>query len=216
LAREYNIYISKNISKIVVIVLIVSNILCAALLYNQLIITNEYIKKIEEYENNMNKLTKLQEEEIEKQCVTYYEKHLTKLLDEYELTFLAQKQWNYALSLNGEIVDKSIIYIDDDYVHLILAEIVEEEDILPSQILKKGTISGDDPNDMLQDHINISTNIDYSINVDKNGYDTKVIYDFKNIPKGTLINIKLSPLLSECLQVGKGPHWENRIEIIRK
>lgn len=194
----------------------ISNILFAVLLFNQVKLTNDYSKRIEEYAIEKDNLKKLQEEEIEKQCVAYYEQHLRKIMDEYELSFLAQKQWNYALSVNGKTLDRSIIYIQEDYVQLILAEIIQDDDILPPNILIKGTICSDDPNDMLQDHINVFTTVDYSIKTEEKDYNKRVVYEFKNIPKGTIISLKLSFLLSERLMIGNGPEWESLIEIIRK
>lgn len=215
----YNTYKNSSkvtVIKIVAIIMSISNILFAVLLFNQLKISDNYSKKIEEYTREKDNLIKLQEEEIEKQCIAYYEQQLRKIMNDYELNFLAQKQWNYALSLNGKPVDRSIIYVEEDYVQLILAEIVEEDDILPPEILMKGTISGADPNDMLQDHINIFTTVDYSVKSEEKGYNKRVVYELKNIPKGTVITLKLSFLLSERLMIGNGPDWESRIEIIRK
>jgi hypothetical protein len=208
--------VSKDIYKIAAVVLTMLNILCLTLLYNQIIITNEYSKTIEDYKNEINRITELQEKQIEEKCIEYYEQHLTKVLDEYDLNFLAQKQWNYALSLNGKVVDKSIIYINEDYVHLILAEVMEDKEVLPQAILKKGTISGADPYDMLQDHLSISTNIEYSMRVEEEDCNRRVIYDFRKIPKGTIIYLNLSFLLSERLQIGEGPQWESKIQIIRR
>jgi len=112
---------------------------------------------------------------------------------------------------------QNTVYITEDSVRIILAELVIDKDILPKEILEKGTVTGSDPNDPLHGHLSVFTNIPCTTKMDENSQGRRVIYDFNNIPQGTVISLKISPLLSERLEIGVADQpWENLVEIIRK
>jgi len=206
-----------NVPTAIIVILLFSNILFAGSLYNQVKVSHEYEKEIEEKDVIVEKLKNIQKEEIQEQATAYYAQQIQKLLGEQELVFLAQKQWEYTLTLNGNRLKQNTIYITEDSVRIILAELVIDKDILPKEILEKGTVTGSDPNDPLQEHLSIFTNIPYSTKMDENSQGRRVIYDFNNIPQGTVISLKISPLLAERLEIGVADQqWENLVEIIRK
>lgn len=206
-----------NVPIIIIIALLFSNIIFAGNLYSQIKVSHTYEKEIEEKDVIVEKLKNIQKEEIHEQATAYYAQRIQKLLGEEELAFLAQKQWEYTLTLNGNRLKQNAIYITEDSARIILAELVIDKDILPKEILEKGTVTGSDPNDPLQEHISIFTNIPYTTKMDENSQGRRVIYDFNNIPQGTVISLKISPLLAERLEIGvEDQQWENPVEIIRK
>lgn len=206
-----------NIPIIIIVVLLFTNIIFAGNLYNQIKVSHEYEKEIEEKDVIVEKLKNIQKEEIQEKAIAYYAQQIQKLINEEELAFLAQKQWEYTLTLNGNRLKQNTIYITEDSVRIILAELVIDKDILPKEILEKGTVTGSDPNDPLQEHLNIFTNIPYTTKMDENSRGRRVIYDFNNIPQGTVISLKISPMLAERLEIGVADQQlENLVEIIRK
>lgn len=144
-----------------------------------------------------------------------YSERLKKLLDEYELTALAQKQWNYILTVNGNNINTKTLYLNDNNVKIVLAEIRNKEDILPTDLLNKGRVYSDDPNDSLISHIKIVSLANYKSDVEKQEKNCRIIYQFNNIPHGTMISIYLSDMLKYRLNFGENLD-DNKIELIYK
>jgi len=205
-----------NASTAIIVVLLFSNILFAGSLYNQVKVSHEYEKEIEEKDVIVEKLKNIQKEVLQEKATAYYAQQIQKLINEEELAFLAQTQWGYTLTLNGNRIKQNTIYINDDSARIILAELVTDKDILPKEILEKGTVTGSDPNDSLHEHLSIFTNIPYTTKMDENSQGRRVIYGFNNIPRGTVISLKVSPLLAERLEGEADQQWDSLIEIIRK
>jgi len=205
-----------NVPTVIILVILFLNILFAGSLYKQIKVSQEYEKEIEEKDLIVEKLKNIRKEEIQEKATAYYAQQIQKLLSEQDLVFLAQAQWEYTLTLNGNRMKENTIYTNDDSVRIILAELAIDKDILPKEILDKGTVTGNDPNDPLQEYLSIFTNIPYTTKIDENSQGRRVIYDFSNIPQGTVISLKISPLLTERLKIGVvGKQWENLVEIIR-
>ncbi len=205
-----------NILTVFIFALILTNLIFAGNLYNQAQFSKEYQIEIEEKANLIDELRNTQENDIKQKCTTYYTAQLQKLLSEQDLVFIAQKQWKYLFTLNGEVQDKHTIYIEEDSAHVILAEILNDNEILPENILRNGRITGNDPNDLLKEHCIVYTTIPYTVREDENDQGRRIMYDFKKIPHGTVISFKISPILAERLGTKYEEHlWESRIEIIR-
>ncbi|MTI80439.1 MAG: hypothetical protein FH758_06065 [Firmicutes bacterium] len=206
-----------NIPTAIIIALLFSNAIFAGILYNQINVSNEYLNEIEEKDVKLKKSMNLREEEIKTKSIKYYAQQLQKLMSERELVFLAQKHWEYILTLNGNKLKQNTIYINEDSARIVLAEMVLDRGILPKGILEKGTVTGADRNDPLQGHLSLYTNIPYTTRIEENSQGRKVIYGLKKIPEGTVISLKMSPLLAERLGIGmEDQQLERRIEIIRK
>lgn len=202
---------------IIIIILLFTNSITAGILYQQFRIEKGYEIELAVKEDTIKELKTIQEEKMKENSIIYYTMQLQKLLSEQDLIFLAQEQWEYLITLNGEILNQHTIYIEADSAHIIMAELLKDKEILPEEILEKGKITGNDPNDLLQDHCDIYTTIPYTTKVDENKHSRRVVYDFKEIPHGTVISLKMSPILAARLGREEG-NWqgESRIEIIRK
>ena len=196
---------------IFIITLICANIIFAGGLYRQIRISKAYVIDLDKKDAEIDQLTKSNDDILREKLETFYLKNIKKLLSEQELVFLAQKQWEYILSINGNSLKQNRIYIEEDSARITLAEIVYEKDILPKEVLSMGTITGNDKNDPLGDHFQVITNTLYSVKVDESDNGRRIVYEFKDIPRGTIINIKLSPMLAERLSF-----QENWLELIRK
>lgn len=144
-----------------------------------------------------------------------YSKKLKELLDDAEIIALAQKQWNYVLTVNGSNVSSKTLYIDNNNVMLVLAEIKNKEDILPADLLAKGKVTGGDPNDSLDSHFKVASLAEFTKSLEQEDGDNRIIYKFKNIPHGTIISIYLSDMLKYRLNF-QNDMDDNKIELIYK
>lgn len=213
LRKQWFIHTFSDARSAMVTILLLCNILWIGLFYNQWKIAERDQRDMAQNQ----KLVGQGMEEVQAQCKAYYAQQLQKLLGEEDLVFLAQNRWRYVITLNGKVVEREIIYLEEPSAHIILAEFVEDKEILPEEILKKGTITGSDPKDFLQDHLRVITNAAYSTKVETSKQGRRVIYDFKDIPKGTIINLKPSVLLKERLSIGtKEAQWGSYIEVISR
>lgn len=194
-------------------ILLLTNIMTGCFLYHQMQLCGTYKNDIEQKRGELQQFKKQIREEVEAQKEMYYAQQIQKLLPDQELTYLAQNHWQYVLTLNGKQVTEDIVYLKDPAAHIVLAEVVKELDILPRSILKKGTITGGDPLDRLQDHLRMMTNAAYTIAEEETPQGRRVVYDLKEVPSGTIINLKPSILLVDRL--GFGEEGMGRIEIIR-
>lgn len=146
---------------------------------------------------------------------TLYSQKLKKLLDSDEITSLAQKQWTYKLTANGNDVNSKTIYLTDTNVKLVLAEIKNKEDIFPDDLAAKGRITGGDPKDSLDSHLQVVSLAASTKSSEQQGGDSKIIYEFKNVPHGTIITLTLSDMLKYKLNFGDKLD-DNKVELIFK
>lgn len=144
-----------------------------------------------------------------------YSKKLKSLLDDAEIITLAQKQWDYVLTVNGNNVSSKTLYIDNNNVMLVLAEIKNKEDILPADLLAKGKVTGGDPNDSLDSHFKVASLAEYTKSLEQKDGDNRIIYKFQNIPHGTIISLYLSDMLKYRLNF-QNDLDDDKIELIYK
>jgi hypothetical protein len=207
-----------SLVKVLIIILILSITVNIVLLgeaakakkaYNA--VMDDYGLKKEELEAKL----KAEEKELEKICDEYYCDKLTKIVDEEALMILAQKQWNYILTVNGKEFTGDIMYSDDKNIKIVLAEICNKEKVLPHDILVKGTVTGGDSNDSIASHLDIVSLVDYNKYEDKEQYGKRMCYEFKDIPKGTIITLKISEILKQSLDLEQKINLkDNDLEII--
>lgn len=137
----------------------------------------------------------------EKLFEKYYSDKLKKVMNDEDLTVLSQKQWNYNLTVNGDEIKNDIIYLKDRSLKIVLAETHNKDKLLPDDILAKGNITGGDLSDSIDSNINIVTTAEYEKKIDKEDIGNRVIYEFNNIPHGTIISLNLSEILTYRLNL---------------
>lgn len=141
----------------------------------------------------------------------YYEEKLINLLDKDKLTSIAKEKWKYSLYVNNMPLKDNQVYVNSKNIAIILEEKLVGDRNLPSKIEEWGTLTGGDKCDKFYDHLSIKTKFPYdrNIKVERDGKSTTVYYTFKDIPRGTIITIKLSEVLRERLNI-----MNNTLEII--
>lgn len=173
------------------------------------------LKYFSEKDENLKSSADLKENDFEKSFDTLYSQKLKKLLDNTEIISLAQKEWNYVITVNGKNVTAKTLYLDNNNVKLILAEIKNKEDILPEDLLKKGMVTGGDANDSLDSHMKVVSLAKYTKSSEQKDGNSRIIYEFKDMPHGTIVSLKLSDMLKYRLNLGNELK-DNKIELIYK
>ncbi|SKA93900.1 hypothetical protein SAMN05443428_11511 [Caloramator quimbayensis] len=126
----------------------------------------------------------------------YYSEKLSKLFSQEELIILSQRQWGLKLTANGCEINNETIYLKDRNLKIVLAEYLKDkEKLLPDEILKTGTITGGDKNDSLSSHLEVISPIPCNIYTEKKDLDSRLCIEVKDIPRGTLITLRLSEIL---------------------
>ncbi len=167
------------------------------------------IKNYTEKQAELNTKLTATDADLEKIFDKYYSERLQKFMDQDDLMFLSQRQWNYAFTMNGVGIGESTIYTEEKNLKFVLAEFQNIEKILPQDILKKGSVTGGDPNDSLEAQVNISSLAKYNKYDENQEQGTRICYEFKDLQPGTIITLKLSEALKYRLNLK-----ENVIEII--
>lgn len=212
---------NKNINSklsIIILILLVSfavNIILTCALVKCKGESKVALKNSSEEDEKLKSDIKSKDSEDQKKFDSLYSQKLKKLLDDTEIIELAQKQWNYVLTVNGGNVNTKTVYLNDNNVMLVLAEIKSKEDILPEDLLIKGEVTGGDPNDSLDSHLKVVSLAEYTRSSEQKDGDSRIIYKFKNIPHGTMISLYLSDMLKYRLNFGKNLD-DNKIELIYK
>lgn len=173
------------------------------------------LKYFSEKDENLKSSADLKESDFEKSFDTLYSQKLKKLLDNTEIISLAQKEWNYVITVNGKNVTAKTLYLDNNNVKLILAEIKSKDDILPEDLLKKGMVTGGDSNDSLDSHMKVVSLAKYIKSSEQKDRNSRIIYEFKDMPHGTIVSLKLSDMLKYRLNLGNELK-DNKIELIYK
>lgn len=154
------------------------------------------------------------QEERETYAKSYYAKQIQSVLTPEELVFVAQRQWECVLSANGKSFTGATMMIENtNNVRIMVAEVIENPDSLPLELLKQGSIGQSDKADSLLEHIQIYTTIPYKITTEEAEGSIKYYYEFKNVPKGSVIGIEVSEVLKERLAC-KEMLKENRLQVI--
>lgn len=111
---------------------------------------------------------------------------ITKNYPYKEQLSIAQKQWHYELRLDDKTIMSSIIETDKTDFKVILAEGHDTSPLVPIDVFNNGKVSGE-----TKDHIKFNNYIPI-----KDGTAGTVVwsfvYEFKNVPHGTNIEVKIS------------------------
>lgn len=177
-----------------------------------------YSKLLSDYKNieeKVNELENIDNDKLKIMFKDYCSENLHKVMNDTELAYLAQRQWNYALTVNGEEFNSKTMYTESKNIKILLSEIAPKENLLPDDILCTGKVTGGDPNDSMKEHISITAPADFIINEEtvKNGQ--MLSFDFSDVPKGTIIYVNLSEMLKYQLKLEeKIELYDNILEII--
>lgn len=144
----------------------------------------------------------------------YYSDKIKKLLTPDEMKTLSKRQWKYLVNINGELFNTNTIYLDKtENIRLTFSAFVEDQDILPKDILKQGRFYSQ--NEKLSDYISICSTAEYNASVEEDGINQTYVYEFTNVPQSTVISITLGDLFKKLLIDNPGV-TQNRIEIITR
>lgn len=178
-------------------------------------IINTLNKSMEEVYNEktkeLDKKLKITNEEQRKLQDSYYEEMLIKLLGKEKLTVIAKENYKYSIYVNNMEIKEDQVNINSKDILIILEEKEIKESNLPSEIEKWGSITGGDISDKFYDYLSVKADILYDMQVKhlENEKSTQVYYIFKDVPRGTIITLKISEVLSERLKI-----TNNIIEIL--
>lgn len=177
-----------------------------------------YSKLLSDYRNIEEKVTELKNNTDDKLKIMFKEycsENLHKVMNDTELAYLAQRQWNYALTVNGQEFNSKTIYAESKNIKILLSEIAPKEALLPQDILCTGKVTGGDPKDNMKEHINITAPVDFTLNEEIVENGKMLSFEFKDVPKGTIIYINLSEMLKYQLKLEeKIELYDNILEII--
>ncbi|KYH34717.1 hypothetical protein CLTEP_13140 [Clostridium tepidiprofundi DSM 19306] len=173
------------------------------------------IKECISKRKSLDGILNVRKKELDEMFDKYYSDKLRELMGKDDLVILAQKQWNYVLTVNGKKLRGNTIYITDNHIKIVLAEFTNKERVLPKEILMKGTLTGGDPNDSLDSHLKIISQEKYNKHQEEKEGNKRIIYEFNNIPRGTIITLKLSEILKSRLNLDKNKYpSSNEYEIV--
>lgn len=199
----------KNILIVVISISLALNVLFIGQNFKVSAQNKSIVKNYTEKQEELNAKLTATDADLEKIFDKYYSEKLQKFMDQDDLMFLSQRQWNYALTMNGIGIGERTIYTEEKNLKFILAEVQNVEKILPQDILKKGNVTGGDANDSLEAQVKVSSLAKYNKYNESEEQGTRICYEFKNLEPGTIITLKLSEALKYRLNL-----QENVIEII--
>lgn len=153
---------------------------------------NEIVYNYTEKEKKLQDNLDMSEENLNKKFEQFYADKLRSFIDEKDLVMLAQKQWNYVLTVNGEPVTGSVYNTSSRNIKIVLAENENSDKILPEEILLKGTVTGGDSNDSLEEHFLVKSSVKFEMKKESYKSGNGICYEFKDIKEPTIITIYLS------------------------
>ena len=211
--HNLNLYL-KLLASLLFVSIILNLIFLATVVNTRRISTeaiNDYSTKTKELDEKIN----LKDSDMEKIFDKYYADKLRSFIDEKDLVLLARKQWNYMLTINGGPFNGGSVNTTDKNIKLVLAEIKNDAKTLPQDILIKGTITGGDTNESLDDHFKVSFSKEYKKYEENDANGNRICYEFKNVSQGSIITIILTPILKDRLNLNdKMKPDDNKLQII--
>jgi hypothetical protein len=209
-----NFLLKKNFKVITLIILIFTFLLGVLCIkgYGDLSNTKAWAKGIQQsYQNKSSVLeAKINEIDSKNQAMDtkliqledkYYEDKLIKLLGKDKLISLAKEKWKYSLWANDAAFNDDHIYLSTKSVTIVFTENQFKEDVLPKSIHYLGSLTNGDKADKFYDHLIIETQIPYERKMRSNANVSIVSYTFKDVPRGSIITLRLSEPLRERLKL---------------
>jgi len=202
--------------KIILTLLIVLIGLNISFIAETLKVKKAYKTLANDYNNTLIKLeekSSQNKEVFEKEFDKYHSEKLKKVIQEDDLIKIAQNQWNYVITINGKKINANTIYTQDRNIKIVLAEFCTKEKLLPQDILIKGMLTGGDPNDKIQSHIEIFSSNKVNTYEENTDGDKYIVYEIEGISPGDIITLKMSPMLKDRLGLGEVGQ-DNYIEVV--
>lgn len=115
-----------------------------------------------------------------------------------ELLEIAKNEWKYRLTINGKDVPKNeVVEVNTSNLEIVLSETQSAYPMLPIEIYNKGALKN------YQEHIKIMApkSIKYDINAASGTIVDSIQYQFKNLKKGTKVQIKITDELKQRLNL---------------
>ncbi|WP_182201274.1 hypothetical protein [Paraliobacillus salinarum] len=151
----------------------------------------EMISIKEEYELHVNNI------EEEKDAYKAFIAKSTDYLEENELLELAKSEWHYNIEINDDLVPANgKVEINKNDFKIIYSEKQASHQILPSEIYMQGAINGD-----YFEHLVIKGVEPEHIRRTDGTIVTAFIYEFKNVPSDTTIELEVSDELKDRLRL---------------
>lgn len=155
---------------------------------------NDYELEIDELEDLVDEY-EIRIESIEEELTGYknFNKKTIAYLNEEELLDLANDIWNYKIEIDGmSIPPNGEIQISKNNFEVVCSEEIAPYQILPSEIINQGKISGE-----YFDHLVIHGYQPSEISRTDGIVITAFVYKFEDIPSNTSINFELSDELKK-------------------
>ena len=131
----------------------------------------------------------------------YYQEKLEALLTPEEITYLAQRQWQAHLAVNGQEITSSTLSLDGPKnIRVMFGEVVLQDDLLPEPFLARGRLDQPDSGEPLTDYVEVITDHPYEIIKEESPSSVKYYYEFKEVPSGTMIIFQMNTILKEKLK----------------
>ncbi len=138
--------------------------------------------------------------DFEEYAKNYCVEKLSKWLDEKELQYIAQRQYQYYLMVNEKLVTGDTIYLSNvNTVKIVLSEVVTEDRSLPEELQKTGSLEYGDAEAKLSNYISVYSIQDYEVIKTVEGVNTKYTIEIKDVTKNSVISIVLNQILLDNL-----------------
>lgn len=144
-----------------------------------------------------------------------YTKAIKEAFTKEELANAMQRQWKYIMSVNNEEIKSSSKYIRAGNIRIMVAEVLKSKSALNQELLRAGCIDYIVDNMSMEDLIEVYSTVPYTLKREETSEGIKYYYDFTDVPKETLIILKLNPILTDKLEC-KENIKENQIVLITK
>ncbi len=146
----------------------------------------------------------------------YYKERLETLLTPEEITYVAQRQWEAHLSVNGKEVTNSTLSLNGPQnIRIMIGEVALRDDLLPKEILASGKLDQANDGEPLTEYIEVITDHPYEIVRKESDCSIKYYYEFKEVPSGSMIIFQMNTVLKEHLK-NKESLRDGRFDVIVK
>lgn len=205
----------KNLLKISTLLFIISVILNVGFVRQLIIETQKQQIREQDQISEMEKKFAERQEALRAEINESYTRAIKEAFTKEELANAMRRQWQYVMSVNSDEIKSSNKYIRAGNVRIMVAEVLKGSSALSEEILQMGCLDKTIDNMSIDDLIEVYSTVPYKLKREETKEGIKYYYDFIDVPKETLIILKLNPLLTEKLKY-KDEIKENQIALITK
>lgn len=144
-----------------------------------------------------------------------FEQQLYLTFDEDEIKTMAERVWSCIISVNGQELKGNTKYINSEAMTILVAEVIDEETVLPNTITVLGALEQEAEEKSLLDYFRVYSEVPYEVECVKEEQGTKYYLKFEQIPDGTVITLQLSEKFKSRMHYNE-KIAEDRITIIRR